>query len=174
MSRGADAHMAPLPATQCTLAEQHAAPATPEPHLLSMAAASRLPVSLQVVDVHQQCDPSAWTSAAATPWQFLRVFSKAATAAPQAPVPLQRCLLQVVSTAQRLQVACPENQTHSTSWSATHLAPVAALLACAEDELVVELCEEAIHSTLVSLRLHSGPDELVRLWPPATASCHII
>lgn len=139
-----------------------------------MAAVSRLPVPLQVVDVHQQCDPSAWTSAAATPWQFLRVFSKAANAAPQAPVPLQRCLLQVVSTAQRLQVACPENQTHSTSWSATHLAPVAALLARAEDELVVELCEETIHSTLVSLRLHSGPDELVRLWPPAMASCHIM
>lgn len=116
---------------------------------------------LQVVDLHQQCDPSAWASAAATPWQVFSMFSEGATPVHSVPVPLQRCVLQAVCTAQRLQVQCPENQTHSMSWSAAHLAPVAALLAYAHDEATLELCEETIQATLAALGMHSGPDELV-------------
>lgn len=128
-----------------------------DPDMLSFQSAL-----LQVVDLHQQCDPSAWASAAASPWQFLSMFSDAHTSVHAVPVPLQRCLLQAVCTAQRLQVPCPENQAHSTSWSASHLAPVADLLARTQDEAAADLCVETIHATVVALRLHSGPDELVR------------
>lgn len=116
---------------------------------------------LQVVDVYQQCAPSIWTAAANSPWKFLSYLPAGNGSGHAVPVPLQRRLLQVVATAQRLQVPCPENLTHTTAWSAVHLAPVLALLATVPDSSTAELCEETVHSTIVALGLHCGRDELV-------------
>eukprot|EP00892_Ulva_mutabilis_P009940 jgi/Ulvmu1/7318/UM035_0107.1 len=121
-------------------------------------------VLLQVVDVYQQCTPTHWTTAADSPWNLLTCLHAGRSLQHDVPVPLQRGLMQVVATAQRLQIPCPENLSHTTTWSASSLTPVLALLATAHDSMVVAACEETVHCTLVVLGLHAAGDDLVLPW----------
>lgn len=116
---------------------------------------------LQVVNLYQQCDPSAWASAATSPWQVMKPLLERDDSGQNLAAPLLQGLLEVVLMTQRLQVQCPENQVHSSSWSGAHLTPISGLLTHVQNDAVRELCEGIIYNSLVSLGLHSGSNHLV-------------
>lgn len=129
---------------------------------------------VQVVDSYLLCAPGHWSSAAASVWKFLNYAPAGSSMTQDISVPLQRSLLQVVATAQRLQVDHPENQTHTSGWSATHLTPVLALLASTRDRCITALCEEAIHASIVALGLHSGEHALVGCLSLVIRHCYTV
>ena len=117
---------------------------------------------LQVITVHMQCAPHLWGTSSSSPWRLLQLMV-AVKPLGQWPAPVRLQLLQVLVLSQTLPVACSENGTLSSSWSAAFLTPVLQhMLECTTSYEDRAVCEEIVYNCLCHLQLHQGPDTVVR------------